>query len=361
MAVVPSGAPRMQFELAQVLNALAVGVCVVDATAELVFVNQVALKILGASRLEELQRSAPRPFEFPNVRGEDGSLIPLSSLPFKRALSGESVVELLEFFDRDTGGSVIVRSRTTPIRGPDGAITGAVKLAVDITNEYRLAKIRDEFIRQAAHALKTPLASIKANAELMSASTDGGSNRLDALVRGVDRVDGLVQSFLDLADQEGGIFSFSRLPVPLQRVIDGAVERLPESVARRVKVSSTPVVVQCDETRLRRAVHALVNNALRFSPGSSIVEVSVTATDGTARIAVTDHGYGIAREKQPHIFEKYYRAHVGTEQDPGGLGVGLFVARQIFRQHNGNVWFDSTERIGSTFYAELPASTGGTS
>jgi two-component system, OmpR family, sensor histidine kinase VicK len=348
----------MEFGLAEVLSSLAVGVYIADTTGALVVANDAGLKILGASSLDEIQSGT---FRLPDVRGEDGSLIPHTWQPFYRALSGESVVEVLEVIDRVKGGAVILRSRTSPLRR-DGAIVGAVKLAIDVTREYDLMKVRDEFIRQAAHELKTPLASIKANAELLSAGEGKDSVRLDALIRGVNRIDGLVDSLLDLADQEAGIFTYSRIPVPLQRLIDGALARLPMSAVRRVRVvAETPIVVLGDEPRLRRALHALVDNAVKYSPPSSTVEISVVRNNGTARVVVRDHGYGIAEDKQARIFEKYFRAHAGTERDPGGLGVGLFVAREILRQHHGTIWFESSEKSGTTFFAELPVAAEGAS
>lgn len=343
----------MELKLEAVLNSLTVCVFIVDATGAFVLVNDAALATIGASSLEELQ-SSERPFQFPNVRTEDGALIPHESLPFQRALSGESVVHVLEVLDRGTGGTLVLRSRASPLRNDEGTITGAVKVAIDVTQEYELAKIRDEFIRQAAHELKTPLAAIKANAELLAAGEGRASAQLGALIRGVDRIDGLVSSLLDLADLEGGMFSFSRLPVPLQRVIEGALARLPAGAVRRVKVHATPVVVECDEARMRRALYALIDNAVKYSPPPSTIEISVIRDEKVARVAVRDHGYGIPEDKQPRMFEKYFRAHAGTDRDPGGIGVGLFVAREIIRQHGGRIWFESTENSGTVFYVELP-------
>jgi signal transduction histidine kinase len=316
----------MVVDLAAVLNSMVVGVFVTDAAGTVVLVNDAARTMAGAH---------PR-----TIRNEDGTPIGPDELPYRRALKGEAVVLVVEVLDDEARGKVVLRTRTSPIRDADGTIVGTVKVAVDVTREYELAGVRDEFIRQAAHELKTPTAAIKASAEL--------------LMRGVDRIDGLVNSLLDLVDLQGGMFSFSRLPVPLQRVIDGALARLPASAARRVHVTAAPAVVRCDEARLRRVIYALVDNALKYSPSTSNVELEVTRADGLARVAVIDHGYGIPADRQPHVFEKYFRAHEGTDRDAGGMGVGLFVARDIVQQHDGRIWFESTVDRGTVFYVELP-------
>jgi signal transduction histidine kinase len=132
------------------------------------------------------------------------------------------------------------------------------------------------------------------------------------------------------------------------------VARLPSGAARRCHVTAQHLMVEADEVRLRRAIYAVIDNALKYSPTSSNVNVLVTREQDAARIAIRDHGFGIPADKQSHIFEKYFRAHLGTERDAGGIGVGLFVAREIIQQHGGRIWFDSHENRGSVFYIEIP-------
>lgn len=351
----PLSAERVvELDLASVLNSMAIAVWVVDAAGTIVFANETGLMFHRASSLEELQASGPDSSHLRGVRTEDGTPIPERLMPFNRALAGESVIRVMEVFDHETRGTVVLRTRTTPIRDHAGTIVGAVKIAIDITKEYELASVRDEFIRQAAHELKTPITLIKANAELLTAREQPAPAQLGALIRGVDRIDGIVNSLLDLIDLQGGIFSFSRMPVPLDRVIDGALARLPASVARRVQVSAAPVVVNGDEARLRRVIYALIDNAAKYSPPTEAVGVSVTRENGVAHISVRDHGYGIPEHLQSRVFEKYFRAHAGTERDAGGIGVGLFVAREIVRQHDGRMWFESRENQGTVFHVTMP-------
>lgn len=344
----------MELDLTTVLDTMAVGVFICDAKRELVALNNTALHIMGAKSLDEVQGRGEQPFQFPRVRGEDGKPIPLENMPFARALAGEEVITEMELFE-DQRGLTILRTRTAPLRDRDGKIIGAVKVAVDVTKEHELARVKEEFIRQAAHELKTPVSVIKANAQSLASDTPPQPSVVQALVRGVERIDGLINSLLDLLDLQGGLFSFSRLPVRFRDLVDGALSRLPARAARRVHiVESSDVCVEWDEARMRRAFYALIDNALKYSRADSPVELSLTTADSLARLEVHDHGVGIPRDRQPQVFEKFFRAHAGTPLDAGGIGVGLFVARAIIAQHGGRIWFDSEENRGSTFYVELP-------
>lgn len=342
----------MEIDLITVLDKMSVGVFVCDANHQLVVANNSALRILGARNFEEARRFEEHPFRFPTLQDESGKPIPPACMPFARALAGEDVVVEMETFE-DERGRMILRTRTTPLRAEDGTIIGAVKVALDVTKEYELARVKEDFIRQAAHELKTPVTLIKANAQSLATDAAPDQRALQALVRGVERIDGLINSLLDLLDLQGGLFTFSRLPVSCRQLIDGALARLPAGAVRRVHVTeNAEALVECDEARLRRAFYSIIDNALKYS--RSEVEIQLMADHVVEHIEVRDHGVGIPPEKQSHVFEKFFRAHSGTPLDAGGIGVGLFVAREIIVQHGGRIWFDSEVNRGTTFYVDLP-------
>src|SRR6185436_10501289 len=109
------------------------------------------------------------------------------------------------------------------------------------------------------------------------------------------------------------------------------------------------VVVSADPPRLEQAVRRLVDNAVRYSPPGD-VEIDVATSEKHVVISVRDHGIGIPADQQHRIFELFFRAHAGTPHDVGGLGIGLFMAREITLRHGGEMWFESEEGRGSTFY-----------
>jgi len=114
------------------------------------------------------------------------------------------------------------------------------------------------------------------------------------------------------------------------------------------------VAVSADRVRLEQAVRRLVDNAIRYSPPGGDVEIAVAQSDNDVVISVRDQGIGIPADQQHRIFELFFRAHAGTPHDVGGLGIGLFMAREIAVRHGGAMWFESEEGTGSTFYMRLP-------
>src|SRR3954468_14860819 len=197
-------------DLELVLEGMAVGVFVCDASGKLIAVNAAGLRIAGASNVDAMAGHAPDPFHLRNPRQEDGTPIPRECMPMARALAGESIVNELEIFDDETRGTVVLRTRTAPLRDKSGAIVGAVKVAVDVSREHELERVKEEFIRVAAHELKTPVTVMKANAE---AALDQWAEApaalrgiLETINRGADRMDRLVSSLLDMSEFQGGLF-----------------------------------------------------------------------------------------------------------------------------------------------------------
>jgi PAS domain S-box-containing protein len=120
-------------DVATVLDSMAVGVFVADTTGDVVHVNATGLSMFGARDLADLKSRSPA--GICNVRDENGRPIPADRMPIQRALAGEEDVRQLELFDNESGSTRALRTRTNPMRGPDGAIIGAVKVVADITRE----------------------------------------------------------------------------------------------------------------------------------------------------------------------------------------------------------------------------------
>jgi len=146
-----------------------------------------------------------------------------------------------------------------------------------------------------------------------------------------------------------------RQPVELTAMVHSVVQWAAPLATRHRLVVNAPeaVLVSGDLLRLEQAVRRLVDNAIRYSPPGD-VEINLTTSDTHVVISVRDHGIGIPADQQNRIFELFFRAHAGTPHDIGGLGIGLFMAREITLRHGGEMWFESEEGRGSTFYIRLP-------
>jgi signal transduction histidine kinase len=116
----------------------------------------------------------------------------------------------------------------------------------------------------------------------------------------------------------------------------------------------TPVMLNADSERLSQVVTNLVNNAIKYSPETSPIKVSMERQEKTIRLAVQDYGQGISKEQQTPIFETFYRTPDAQASKKNGWGLGLAICKDIVERHRGRIWCESRVGEGSTFYVELP-------
>ncbi|HCI79352.1 MAG TPA: sensor histidine kinase, partial [Ktedonobacter sp.] len=118
--------------------------------------------------------------------------------------------------------------------------------------------------------------------------------------------------------------------------------------------TDTSILLLADCERLAQVVVNLVGNAIKYSPERSPIEVRVSKRDTTALIEVQDHGKGIKKEQQEHIFDTFYRTPDAQASSKFGLGLGLSICKDIVERHGGRIWCESEMGKGSTFFVELP-------
>jgi signal transduction histidine kinase len=230
-----------------------------------------------------------------------------------------------------------------------------------VTENVELDRVKDQFLRVAAHELKTPVAVVMGYAETLSRMTKelapGERRMLDGLLRGAGRIDRIVADLLFLSQ-----IQLDRLHLVLERLDLGelldrvtARQRL-AAPERRIQVTHVdPVLLQSDRELLERVMAHMIDNALRYSPDGGEVEVTVQIADEhDAIVSVRDQGVGIPAGKCAQIFECFYRAHTDTPHDYGGMGTGLYLSQAIVARHGGEIYFESEEGCGSTFHVRLP-------
>ncbi len=227
------------------------------------------------------------------------------------------------------------------------------------------AQARDEFVAIASHELKTPVAVIQAYTELLNrrAEKAGDQSNSDVLRRigeQAERMLELIDGLLDLQRLEGGPLSleFSRFDLVSQsrQVVDNA-----QATTQQHRLSleaPAPVWVTADRRRVEQVLQNLLDNAIKFSPDGGRISVDVREGRGEHRgkavVAVADQGIGIAAEEQPLVFEKYRQGGERLQRGHVGLGLGLYISRQIVHQHGGEMWLQSQPGEGATVFFSLP-------
>ncbi len=221
-------------------------------------------------------------------------------------------------------------------------------------------RVRDEFLAVAAHELKTPIAIMKGYAQLLRRRAEAFPPKerklLAAIDMGADRMDRLVKDLLEVTQLQRRQLNFAMESIDLQALAQEAADAAAMTATRHeVRVlSSGPVFVMGDRGRLEQVLANLLTNAIKYWPDGGTVEVEVAARDGEAVVSVRDRGVGIPADRQGRIFEYFYRAHTGTKYDFGGMGVGLYISREMVSRNGGRMWFESREGEGSTFHFSLP-------
>jgi signal transduction histidine kinase/FixJ family two-component response regulator len=251
-----------------------------------------------------------------------------------------------------------------------GRFTGAdLDLATELGGRFaliienaRLSRAREEFISTAIHEIKTPLAVIKTAVEVVQRlSPAQREQRLPELLarldRQVDRLTRLVTDVLEISRLDLKRTVLARRPTDLAALVEHVVTEVRDISPRHrlVITRNDPITIAIDGDRIEQVLTNVLANAVKYSPAGGDVEVSSRRDDGNVVVAVRDRGIGIPKDKQARIFERFYRAHVGTPYEhASSLGVGLYLSQEMINRHGGHMWFESVEGEGSTFGFTLP-------
>jgi signal transduction histidine kinase len=209
-----------------------------------------------------------------------------------------------------------------------------------------------------AHDLRTPLTRVRASAELALKSPEDAAALREAVadcVEESDRLLSMLRTLMDVSAAETGVMHLERAPVQLDHVAREVVETyelVADEKGVRIVSSLEPASVIGDAVRLRQLVANLVDNAVKYTDASGLVEIRTRVTEGYAEIEVRDSGVGIPAEDLPHIYERLYRGDRSRSQP--GLGLGLSFVKAISEAHGGAVSVASAPDHGSTFTVRLP-------
>lgn len=232
-------------------------------------------------------------------------------------------------------------------------------LAIDNARLYREAcdavAAREEFLRVASHELRTPVQALRFTLHsLERASQPASLPPLSRANKQVDRLSALIESLLTVSRMGTSHLLLKLEQLDLGELVAQVAQRSVEDARRAgstLRVDAAPVPVRGDRARIEQAISILVVNAIKYGAGKPI-EMKVDTLDGMARVTVTDHGIGIAKEDAARIFDRFERAV--SVRHYGGVGLGLYIARGIAEAHGGRITVTSEPGSGSSFSLLLP-------
>ncbi|HEU5099653.1 MAG TPA: ATP-binding protein [Roseiflexaceae bacterium] len=243
-----------------------------------------------------------------------------------------------------------------------------IAVAIDNARLYRAAqesiRMRDIFLSVAAHELRTPLTSLLGYTQLVerraarnSTVADRDRQALRVVADQALRLSKMVTSLLDISRLQLGQLSIEPVPLDLGQLAERLVrETRPLLSQHTIEYigAGAPAQISGDELRLEQALQNLIQNAVKYSPNGGAITVRVEQDDGKASVSVTDAGIGIPPEALPRLFHRFYRAPNVDPQHISGLGVGLYVVKEIVALHGGTIDVRSEVGAGSTFMFTIP-------
>jgi signal transduction histidine kinase len=222
-------------------------------------------------------------------------------------------------------------------------------------------KMKDEFLSLAAHDLKTPLTTILASAQILErriSRSNPDAPELRSIVRlnrEAERLRKLVEGLLDASRIEQGRLVTMRETTDVSSLIEGVIDRLVDDGAHRIITDIQPgLLADCDAIRIEQVVENLIENARKYSPPDSSIDVDLHARHNMIEFCVRDQGIGIDAEDQARVFDRYFRTETAEYRTVQGIGLGLYICKAIVEQHDGTISVESTPGLGSTFRFEIP-------
>lgn len=307
--------------------------------------------------IDGVVRASPAAYAFGLVRGH--TIVHEELLDLTARVRRDGVIEerQLELPRGPLGqGTIIVQARVAAL-GEEYILI----LADDRTEITRTEEIRNDFVANVSHELKTPVGAISLLAEALDdAASDEVAVRRFAqrMHKESGRLSALVQDIIELSRLQGTDVVRRGKPVNINAVLAEAVDRnkLPaESKQIDIVVGGKiDAPVYGDPDLLMTAFRNLIDNAIRYSPEGTRVGVGLRSRDGLAQISVTDQGLGITPEEQERIFERFYRIDAARSRQTGGTGLGLSIVKHVVSNHGGEVTVWSQQGQGSTFTVRLP-------
>ncbi len=356
---------RERQRLGTVIESIADGVAICNGIGELILANETAAGLVEISILPTLATSSES-----GARYLDGSFVEADMLPFARALAGEVFRDYRLIVPGSQDQDVVLSFSGAPLRrsvlidSGDTSFDGAVIVFRDITEQRRLEEAKDEFLAVAAHELRSPLAAIKGYSDLLlrrelKQATEGRDLRgFITLSQQVNIMVQLVDNLLDVSRIDAERFTIQLDAVDLGILLDSVVMHARHTANHHTlhfeQLNSS--VVYGDSLKLRQVATNFLTNAIRYSPQQTQIWVQVFSDEHFGYVQVDDQGPGIPQGQRERLFERYYRVpgirRTGSSTE--GLGLGLYLCREIITLHNGRIWVDSAPSGGARFCIAIP-------
>lgn len=356
-------------ELETVLASMVEGVIAFDLDERILNFNRASELFLRMSVRDVIGRSIHEVIRNPGLQ----SLV-TQVLEADQPVEADLVLTLPVLDPKDPARTIYrehyLQAQGTALRDARGKRVGGLIVLHDVTEMHRLEQVRRDFVGNVSHEIKTPISTIKASAETLIdsgllAEEDGVPNFLAIIARQADRLHAIVEDLLTLArlEQEGEVNHVELTLASVGSVIHDALETCSaKAQAKQINIQlecTTEIKARINAPLLEQAIVNLLDNAIKYSPEQSMVQVIARQDKQWIQIDICDHGQGIEAEHLPRLFERFYRSDKARSRALGGTGLGLSIVKHVCTVHGGNVEVESKIGYGSTFRISLPVPVNG--
>ena len=350
---------KSEQRLQGILETMAEGVGVIDATGQLVYANPMAQHILGLSESKIKERTYDDP-QWQNLR-LDGTPLPSAEHPMSIMMATQRPVYDHEIGVQAPGREIMYISiNAAPLFDAEGNLTGGIGTFMDVTSRRMITQGKEDFISIASHELKTPVTALKASLQLLQRSHDrlppeSRAKLLDQSIKSLDKLSGLINSLLDTSRIEQGQLKLDKRPFTVSELFDDCCSNFSQITSQEIIFQGDiSELVVADNQQIGQVMINFITNAIKYAPESrQIIITAKKVSDHEIKISVKDQGPGIPKEKLEHLFKRYYRTNYQGQRFTG-LGLGLFISGDIIKEHGGKVGVESEEGQGSEFWFTLP-------
>jgi len=333
-----------------VVKSIAEGLVVVNQKGEVLLMNPAAEKLLGVPTDKKVGKSITD-----NVGSEY-----MVSLTREVEGTGEKVVE---YTSKDENVKKTIRQSSAVIQDEDGRTVGMVNVLTDITKQKELDEIKNRFVSNVTHELRTPIVAMQKAAEILLDKkgpplTDIQQNFLGIIHRNLQHLSRLVEDLLDIAKIESGKMRLKFIPTRLDKLVTDACDSLvtwakSKDIELERNVDKSLPEISMDSVKITQVLNNLIGNAIKFTPrGGKIFVTSGWNDEMSLKITVQDTGVGITKENLPKLFGRFEQ--FGDQQGISGTGLGLCISKEIVEKHGGKISAESEEKKGSKFMFTLP-------
>ena len=342
--------------LDSVLSHMSDGVLATDRRGNVTIVNNMVLQLLGVEHDDELIGKSI--IDVLDIRHD---------YTVRQLVNSEQKEMILDM--SNSGSNLILNAYFSPIQRESGFVSGLVCVLHDVTSQQKEEQERKEFVSNVSHELRTPLTSVKSYVEALS---DGAwqdkeiaPQFLKVVQDETERMIRMINDLLSLSRMDTGTTKLNLEYVNINELFNYILNRFDmiikkEEDPKKKKYTierfftKKDLWVEIDTDKFTQVIDNIMNNAIKYSPDGGVITARLLETHNHVIMSISDQGLGIPRKDLSHIFDRFFRVDKARSRKQGGTGLGLAISKEVVNMLGGQIWVDSVEGKGSTFYISLP-------